>query len=86
VAVGGYKKKKKMALKAFALDALSLMALAQDAAKRQSGDAATRWPITILFSNGSAIRKQDGDWPPCCHVTALPLCRVLYARAIRLAL
>jgi len=25
----------------------------QDAAKRQSGDAATRWPIIILLSNGS---------------------------------
>jgi len=25
---------------------------------RQSGDAATRWPITVLLSNG-AIRKQD---------------------------
>jgi len=25
----------------------------------------------------AAIRKQDGDWPPRCSVTALMLCRVL---------
>jgi len=48
----------------------------QDAAKRQSGSAATRWPITVLFSNGiGAIRKQNGDWPPRCRVAVLPLCR-----------
>jgi len=31
-----------------------------------------------------AIRKQDDDWPPRCCVAALPLCRVLSARAITL--
>jgi len=55
---------------------------------RQSGNAATRWPITVLLSNGSGT---DGDWPPRCRVAALPrcrvaalsLCRVLCARAIK---
>jgi len=32
----------------------------QDTAKRQSGDAATRWPITVLLSNGSNT-EQDQD-------------------------
>jgi len=31
----------------------------QDAAKRQSGDAATRWPITILLSNGSVLEPLE---------------------------
>jgi len=41
----------------------------------QSGNATT-------LQHG-AIRKQDGDWPPNCRVAALPLYRVLCARAIR---
>jgi len=41
---------------------------------RQSGDAATRWPIIILLSNGSVLEplknKTVGDWPPRCRVAA----------------
>jgi len=45
-----------------------LMALADRT--RQSGNATTRWPITVLFSNGSVLEPLD--WPPRCRVAALP--------------
>jgi len=51
---------------------------------RQSGDAATRWPITILLSNGSNTEPLENKTVIGYRVAALPLCRVLSARAINL--
>jgi len=37
------------------------------------GEVAKRSPITVLLSNGSVPEPlEDGDWPPRCHVAALP--------------
>jgi len=57
-----------------------LMALADRT--RQSGNAATRWPITVLFSNGSMLEPLESKMVIGHRVAASPLCRVLSARAI----
>jgi len=44
----------------------------QDAAKRQSGNAATRWPITVLFSNGSVLEPLESKMVIGHRVVALP--------------
>jgi len=57
-----------------------LMALADRT--RQSGKAATRWPITVLLSNGSVLEPLESNTVIGHRVAASPLCRVLSARAI----
>jgi len=47
----------------------------QDAVKRQSGDAATRWPITILLSNGYVLEPLESKMVIGHRVAASPLCR-----------
>jgi len=49
---------------------------------RQSGDAATRRPITVLLSNGSVLEPLESKTVIGHRVAASPLCRVLCARAI----
>jgi len=47
----------------------------QDAAKRQSSNAATRWPIIVLFSNGSILEPLESKMVIGHRVAASPLCR-----------
>jgi len=49
-------------------------------------DAATQWPITVLFSNVSVLEPLESKMMIGHRVAASPLCRVLSARAINISL
>jgi len=42
---------------------------------RQSGDAATRWPIIVLLSNGSSTEPLESKMVIGYRIAASPLCR-----------
>jgi len=44
---------------------------------QQSGNAATRWPITVLFSNGSVLEPLENKVVIGHRVAASPLCRIV---------